>query len=317
MSLSPRTRLFAWLLPRLPGGTVAGASHDQIASMQNRTIPDTVITRAVKGRLAAGVNVSEAVVRGAEGPLPIRIYRPRDRPDPLPGVVHFHGGGWVLRDLDVGDWLCSHVARAAGVVVMAVDYRVAPRDPFPAAVDDADAATAWIAHNAGRFGVDPDRLAVMGESAGGNLAAVTAITARDEGWPRFRLQVLLYPPVDLTGGSPSLSEDPGSLILTPRARDAFLGHYLGDADATDPRASPLWADDHTGLPPALIQVGHADPLRDDATRYAAALRSAGVEVRGTIYLDAVHGFLSFSGVVPIARQAVWEISNEIRRHLAS
>lgn len=315
MSLPLRTRLFGWLLPRLPGGTVAGASDAAIAAMQERTIPDTPITRAVKGGVADGVEVTEGRVPGADGNLRARSYRPAGVTAELPVVVHLHGGGWVLRDLEVGDWLCSRVAKAARVVVVAVDYRLAPHHPFPAAVEDARAATAWIARNAATFGGDGERLGLMGDSAGGNLAAVTAIGARDDGGPAIRLQVLLYPPVDLTGRSPSLTEDPGALILTPLGRDTFRSLYLGAADPADPRASPLLASDHRGLPPTLLQVGDRDPLRDDASRYAAVLRAAGVDVRGTIYLDAVHGFLSFPGVVPAARQALWEIVNEVRLRL--
>jgi len=315
MSLPLRTRLFGWLLPRIPGGTVAGASAERIAAMQARVIPDTPITRAVKGGVADGVRITEDRIPGAKGLLPVRIYRPGDRDDELPVVVHFHGGGWVLRNLEVSDWLCSRVARGAQVVVVSVDYRLAPEHPFPAAVEDAVAATGWIARNAANIGGDATRMAVMGDSAGANLAAVVALAARDPHGPDLRLQVLLYPPTDLTGSSPSLTEDPDALILTPLGRDTFRSLYLGAADPADPRASPLLATDHAGLPPTLIQVGDQDPLRDDASRYAAALRAAGVEVRGTIYLDAVHGFLSFPGVVPAARQALWEIINEVRRHL--
>lgn len=315
MSLSLRTRLFGWLLPRVPGGTVAGASAERIAAMQARVIPDTPVTRTVKGGVADGVRITEDQVPGADGLLPVRIYRPVSHDDDLPVVVHFHGGGWVLRNLEVGDWLCSRVAKGAQVMVVSVDYRLAPQHPFPAAVEDAIAATTWLASHAANLGGDRTRMAVMGDSAGANLAAVVALTARDIGRPDLRLQVLLYPPTDLTGASPSLTEDPGALILTPLGRDMFRSLYLGAADPADPRASPLLADDHAGLPPTLIQVGDQDPLRDDASRYAAALRAAGVEVRGTIYLDAVHGFLSFPGVVPAARQALWEIVNEVRRHL--
>ncbi len=315
MSLSLRTRLFGWLLPRIPGGTVAGATHEQIAAMQSRTIPQTPLTRAITGRTAAGVEVTTDSVSGADGPLRARVYRPVGQPGVLPLLVHFHSGGWVLHDLELSDWLCSRVAKAANVVIVSVAYRLAPQDPFPAAVDDALVATRWIAEHAHNVGGDGSRLGLMGESSGANLAAVTAIAVRDEGGPPVRLHVLCYPPVDLTGGSPSLTDNPRSLILTPLGQETFRELYLGAADPADPRVSPLLATDHTGLPPALIQVGSEDPLRDDASRYAAALRGAGVPVRGTIYLDAVHGFLSFPGLIPVARQALWEIVNEVRHHL--
>jgi acetyl esterase/lipase len=310
-----RTRLFSWLLPRLPGGTVAGASRDAIARMQQRTIRDTPVSRMVMSRPVRGVEVVDLEVQGAQGVLSARCYRPYDAGRDLPIVVHLHGQGWVLRDLEIGDWLLSRVALGVPAAVVSVDYRVAPQHPFPAAVEDALAATTWVADHGHQFGGDPTRLAIMGDSSGANLAAVTALGARDAGGPRLSCQVLLYPPTDLTGGSPSLSEDPKAPILPRELQRTIRELYLGDADPTDPRASPLLASDHHGLPPTLIQVGDRDPLRDDARRYAAALRAAEVPVRATIYLGAVHGFLSFPGVSPPARQAAWEIINELRLHL--
>lgn len=266
MTLDLRTRLFSWILPYLPGGTVAGASPDEIAAIQARGIRSTPITRAVMGATIAGVEVTEDRIPGVDTPLGVRLYRRAEATEPLPVVVHFRGGGWVRRDLEASNWLCSRVAKGARVVVASVDYRLAPQHPFPAAVEDAAAATRWIARHAEGWGGDGSRMAVMGDSAGANLAAVTAIAMRDAEEPELRHQVLLYPPVDLTEDAISLTEDPGALVLTPEARDVFLDLYLDEGERTDPRASPLLADDLTGLPPALIQVGDHDPLRDHASR---------------------------------------------------
>lgn len=316
MSLNLRTRLFAWLLPRLPGGTVAGASPAAIERIQRGVIPDTPVTRAIIGTPIRSVRTIDMPVQGADGALAARVFRPRSAPEPLPVVVHLHGGGWVRRDLEVADWLLSRVACGVPAVVVSVDYRLAPQHPFPAAVDDAIAATTWVARHADQFGGDPDRIAIMGDSSGANLAAVTALAARDAGEPRLACQVLLYPPTDLTGASASLSEDPKAPILSEGALETFRDLYLGDTDPADPRVSPLLADDHQGLPPTLVLVGDHDPLRDDARRYVEVLRAAEVPVRGTLYAGAIHAFLSFPGIVPQAHQAAWEIVNELRVQLA-
>lgn len=315
MHLDPRTRLFAWLLPRLPGGSVAGATTEAIDRIQQGVIPDSPVTRAIIGRPLRSVRTVDLEVQGADGALPARVFQPRSMAAALPVVVHLHGGGWVRRDLEVADWLLSRIAAGVPAVVVSVDYRLAPQHPFPAAVDDAFAATTWIARHAHQYGGDPSRIAIMGDSSGGNLAAVTALAARDAGEPRLACQVLLYPPLDLTGASPSLSADPKAPVLSRDALETFRDHYLGDTDPGDPRVSPLLADDHRGLPPTLVQVGDLDPLRDDASRYVEALRAAGVPVRGTVYVGAIHAFLSFPGIARPARQAAWEIVNELRLHL--
>lgn len=315
MRVNLRTRLFAWLLPRLPGGSVAGARPEAIERIQRGVIPDSPVTRAIIGTPIRSVRTVDQQVQGADGTLPARVFQPRSMPEPLPVVVHLHGGGWVRRDLEVADWLLSRIACGVPAVVVSVDYRLAPQHPFPAAVDDAIAATTWVARHAHQFGGDPDRIALMGDSSGANLAAVTALAARDAGEPRLACQVLLYPPTDLTGASASLSEDPKAPILSEEALWTFRDLYLGDADPADPRVSPLLADDHRGLPPTLILVGDHDPLRDDAHRYVEVLRAAGVPVRGTLYLGAIHAFLSFPGIAPAANQAAWEIVNELRLHL--
>ncbi len=255
-------------------------------------------------------------VRGAHSPtapsLPLRVYRPRVRDtdataDPLPVVVNFHGGGWVSGDPQQSEWWCSAVAARAGVVVVSVDYRLAPEHPFPVPAEDCYAATAWVAEHAAELGVDAARLAVMGDSAGGNLAAVVALMARDRGGPAIALQVLIYPSVDLGADFPSKDENAHAPVLTRKDVDTTWRLYVqGDADPAHPYASPLHAEHHD-LPPALIQTAQFDPLRDQGPAYAAALRAAGVSVRLTNYVQAVHGFISLPHVTVGVTQALAEV----------
>jgi acetyl esterase/lipase len=258
--------------------------------------------------------VRDESIPGPAGDIPVRVYQPvytRSRPRPL--ILDFHGGGFVFGDLRMTDWLCSSVATRVDAVVVSVDYRLAPIHRFPAAVDDCYAALEWAAANAaalgasGPAGTAPPRIAVMGESAGGNLAAVVCLQARDRGGPAISHQALLYPPVDLTRMPPGAV---WSLIINEAEMTAYRRLYLGNADPADPRASPLLAADHAGLPPALIQVAEHDPLRHDGVRYAAALRAAGVLVRFTEYVGMPHGYLNFPGLCRGAPQALTEICAE-------
>jgi acetyl esterase len=245
----------------------------------------------------------------------VRVYRPaRAGPGARPLILNFHGGGFVFGDLRLADWMCSSVAVTVGAVVVSVDYRLAPGHPFPAAVDDCYAALVWAAGHAADLGAGgpgteapAPRIGVMGESAGGNLSAVTCLLARDRGGPAISHQALLYPPTDLTRMPPNAAK---SLIISEPEMLAFQRLYLGGADPADPRASPLLAKDHSSLPPALIQVAEHDPLREDGVRYAAALRSAGVPVRLTEYVGMPHGYLNFPGLCRSAPQAMAEICAE-------
>jgi len=267
------------------------------------------------GRADPGVRVENRLARLPDGTeLPIRVYRPQGASDPLPVVVNFHGGGWVSGDLRQSEWWCSSVAAQAGVVVVSLDYRLAPEHPFPAPVQDCYAATVWITEHADALGIDASRLAVMGDSAGGNLSAVVCLMARDLGGPPIALQVLIYPSVELVGSFPSEDENAHAPVLTKADLAVFSGLYLRDGDGSDPYASPLRGKHH-GLPPALIQTAQHDPLRDHGAAYAGALREAGVEVRLTNYVDAVHGYISLPGVVPMARQALAETCDAVRETL--
>lgn len=317
--LDLRVHALGWLLRRLPGANVQTMTAADIARAHDRGLGRNALVDAVLGGVAAGVSVTNLTMPGPEEDLAVRVYRPTRPPAaPRPLIVHYHGGGWTLGNLDLSDWLCSQVTKAVDAVVVSVDYRLAPRDRFPAAVDDCYAALEWAAGNAGSLGADAGRLAVMGDSAGGNLAAVVCLLARDHSGPAIAHQALLYPSTDLVLDSPSMARNRHKPILSRDDMRTFRGHYLGaDGDPTDWRVSPLRADDHAGLPPALVQVADHDVLHDDGVRYADALRAAGVPVRLTEYVGSPHGYLSFPGACRAAAQAVAELTAEQSRALAT
>ena len=316
MRLEPGALLAGKALKLIRRGSIASMTLDELRAARRTGIPRNRITEPFIGRLHPEAALHDRVLATSAGYLPVRCYLPRASAESLPIVVNFHGGGWVGGDLGMGDWLCSHVAADVGALVVSVDYCLAPEHPFPAAVDECLAAVTALADKGEQLGGDPGRIAVMGDSAGGNLAAVVSQQAHRRGGPALAAQVLLYPATDATFGSPSIDEHAEAIVLTRDDMVAFVDHYLGDADPTDPRVSPLFADDLTGLPPALIQTAEHDPLRDDGARYAQALRGAGVEVRYTEYLGAPHGFINMPGLTRAAHQALAEITSELRRHLA-
>jgi acetyl esterase/lipase len=300
-----RLRLFAWVVRRQ--ASIASLSEAEVVALQARHAPDNAVTDYIFGKVAPGTEVTDRVIPGPAGDLTVRVYRSRRAGGgERPLVMNFHGGGFVLGELRMSDWLCSNVAAAVGAVVVSVDYRLAPRHRFPAAVDDCFAALEWAAKNAADLGAGA-AIGVMGESAGGNLSAVMCLLARDRGGPAIGHQVLLYPATDLTSMPPAAANTP---FLSGPEMLAYHRHYLGGEDPADSRVSPLLADDHGGLPPALIQVGEHDPLREDGVRYAAALRDAGVPVRLTEYVGMPHGYLNFPGLCRSAAQALAEICAE-------
>lgn len=270
--------------------------------------------RALFGAPRADVTTEDRTLPGAGGPLPFRLYRPPTVHQRSPLLVHLHGGGWVLGDLDGADAVCSHLAAETDVLVASVDYRLAPEHPAPAGVDDAHAAFAWFAEHGAELGAGGP-LAVSGDSAGGNLAALVALRARDEQVP-LAAQVLVYPAVDLTRSFPSHRTLADAPLLSAAEVDAFLRWYLpAGTDPADPTLSPWFVDDLAGVAPALVQTASDDPLRDEGEAYAARLVEAGVEVRTTRYADAPHGYLSVPGVCPAARQARAEIVQFLRPRL--
>lgn len=270
------------------------------------------------GRTHPGVQVDNGAAAAADGTeLALRIYRPKNAGEgPLPVVVNFHGGGWVSGDLNHSNWWASSLAANAGVLVVSVAYRLAPEHSFPGPAEDCYDATLWVAEHAADLGADASRLAVMGDSAGGNLAAAVALMARDRGAPEIALQLLLYPTVDLSHAFPSVDENAHAPILGRRdvrnnARNYF---HNSTGEKTDPYASPLLAK-HEGLPPALVQTAQYDPLRDEGAAYAEALREAGVDAVHANYLNCVHGYISLPGLVPEAKQALADLVDFVRERL--
>jgi acetyl esterase/lipase len=252
------------------------------------------------------VRTEDQTIDGPAGPIPIRVYRPpTDSAATPPVVVFLHGGGWSVGDLDTYDGDARNHAIGADAVVVSVDYRLAPEHPYPAAVEDAWAATQWVGANAAALGADPDRLAVAGDSAGGNLAAVMTQLARDAGGPPIRFQLLWYPATTWDTSLPSFAENANAPLLGDAAVKGFSRWYLGDLDTSQLPATlaPARAPDLTGLPPAYIAVAGYDPLRDDGARYAELLAAAGVPVQLHNAETLIHGYLGYAGVVPAATEA--------------
>jgi|SRR5579871_518929 len=251
---------------------------------------------------------------GPGGPIPLRIYSPANvSSSALPALVYFHGGGFVIGDLDTHDGLCRMIANEAGCTVVAVHYRLSPEHKFPAAVEDSYAALAWVAKNATKLGIDSARIAVGGDSAGGALAAVTALMARDQGGPKLALQLLLFPVTQIGGETHSMKECAEGFFLEKKTLDWFFGHYLSaGADTSDYRISPLHAANFQGLPGAFIMLGGYDPLHDEGEAYAQKLRAAGVPVRVSDHSDMVHCFFYLQAILPKAHEAVREIGTALK-----
>ena len=262
--------------------------------------------------------VKNLVAEGPGGPIPLRVYRPAGvaASAALPGLVYFHGGGWVIGDLDTHDALCRQLTAEAGITVVNVDYRLAPEHKFPAAADDAWAATRWTVAHASELGVDAGRLAVGGDSAGGNLAAVVALQARDAGAPAIKLQVLVYPVTDVSAETRSYHDFAEGYMLTRESMRWFTAHYLAaGGQATDWRVSPLRASSHTGLPPALVVTAGFDPLRDEGAAYAAKLQQAGVLVDYVCYGGMIHGFAGMGKLIETGNRAVSHVAATLRQTL--
>lgn len=256
----------------------------------------------------------ELSIPAPHGSIPARLYTPRTlrkKDGRAPCLVFFHGGGWVIGNLDSHDVVCRKLADEGELLVISVDYRLAPEHRFPAAADDAFAATQWIVANAAQLGIDTTRLTVGGDSAGGNLAAVTALAAREAGLA-LAGQVLIYPATDLAMKTPSHSEPETSILLTHSVTRWFIDSYVGSADVGDWRISPARAN-LAGLPPAYVLVAGADPLRDEGNQYAQQLRDAGVAVTHRYFPGQFHGFFTMGKLLHQANIAASEISAWLRR----
>lgn len=246
-----------------------------------------------------------------------RLYRPITSAAALPLLVFFHGGGWVLGDLDSHDILCRRLANSSGCAVLAVDYRLAPESKFPAALDDAIATTNWAFENATKLNIDPHRVAIGGDSAGANLAAVVTHVARDAGAPPIRFQLLIYPVVDLHFGHPSHQLKEDALPVLGETMIWFRDHYLSDpAQRGNWRASPLLAENFSCLPPAYVVTAGYDPLADEGRAYAEKLASSGVTVKHRHYPGQIHGFLTMGVEFPTTESAVAEIGEVLRQAVA-
>jgi acetyl esterase len=262
--------------------------------------------------------VRNVVAETPQGAIPLRVYRPAgvSEATALPAYVYFHGGGWVIGDLETHDVLCRQLTAASGASVVSVDYRLAPEHKFPAAADDAWAATRWIVAHATDLGLDAARLAVGGDSAGGNLAAVVALLARDAGGPAIRLQVLIYPVTDVLRETRSYEDFAEGYMLTRDSMRWFIAHYLKTRDdARDWRVSPLRAPSLAGLPPALIVTAGNDPLRDEGEMYAGRLRDAGVLVDYVCFGGMIHGFAGMGKLLDAAHRVVALVGESLRQAL--
>lgn len=278
--------------------------------------------RGLAGTLPPGPDVAvvDRTVPGPAGDIPVRVYTP-EGDGPFGALLFLHGGGWTIGDLDTHDHPARTLCAEAGIVVVSVDYRLAPEHPFPAALDDSWAALRWLAESGAEIGVDPTRLAVGGDSAGGNLAAVLALMARDQDGPALRFQLLVYPAVDMSAGNEdryeSLTENAEGYVLTLATMRWFGDNYQPDVDARDDwRISPLLAADHSGLPPALVITAEYDPLRDEGAVYAGALHDAGVPVTHSIYEGTVHTMFQLAPFIPAGAEAVAESAEALREALA-
>ena len=272
-----------------------------------------MLTMRFEEEVEAVSKVEDREIPGPAGNIPIRIYTPAGS-GPFSVLVYFHGGGWVIGNIESHDGVCRSLTNAAGCIVVSVDYRLAPEDKFPAGPEDCYAATQWVIANAAALNGDPKRVAVGGDSAGGNLAAVVSLMARDRGGSRPVYQLLIYPATDYyLSGWPSMQENADGYFLTRDDMVWFVNHYLSsEADAQNPYAWPIKAKDLSGLPPAMVITAEFDPLRDEGEAYAARLREAGVPVVVTRYNGMIHGFVSMAGMLDQGKKAIEEAAAGLR-----
>jgi len=295
----------------------ARAIVDEIAALPRLPTMTPVEARGRPNPLEAAPeavgSVTARAIPGPAGPMGVRIYRPRD---PLrAALVYFHGGGWVLGSLESADASCRAIANRSRCVVISIDYRLAPETKFPGAVEDAHAAVRWVADNAAELRIDPERIAVGGASAGGNLAAAAALLARERGGPKIAFQLLTVPVAELSSRAESHREFAEGYGLSAADMTWFGLHYVRTpADADDPRASVVRADLHD-LPPAFVITAECDPLRDDGEAYAEKLQKLGIAARSKRYPGMFHGFMSFPNVLPEADEAFEDAGKALREAL--
>jgi acetyl esterase len=296
---------------------------DRLAMAELRPIEQQTVAQAraqmdfsthFLGELPRVAKVEDRRLPGPGGAIRVRIITPLEAgPGPLPVVLYFHGGGWVLGNIESHESICRAIANAAGTIVATVDYRLAPEHRFPAAALDAYAAASWAAEHAGEFGGDSDRIAVAGDSAGGNLAAVTCLLARDRKGPRIAFQALVYPITDYNLHNASYCQFAEGFFLTRSEMAWYWEHYAPKRDDRDhPHAAPCRVDDLSGLPPALVVTAEFDVLRDEGETYARRLAAAGVSVRTSRYDGMIHGFVRRYPFFHRGKAAIAEIGREIK-----
>jgi len=310
MPLDPQTKVYLDQMAALNMPPLSALTPDQVRqgiAMQVASAPPGEPVAKVENR----------VIPGPAGEIPVRIYTPEGT-GPFPVLVFFHGGGWVICNLDTHDPLCRSLANGAGCVVVSVDYRLAPEHKFPAAPEDCYAATVWVSEHTAEINGDASRIAVGGDSAGGNLTAVITQMARDQHGPRLVFQLLIYPGAAFAAQTPSKKENAEGYFLTLDDMNWFEGHYLSSkADRLNPMASPLLAKDMSNLPPALVLTAEYDPLRDEGEQYGQRLREAGVPVIMRRYNGLVHGFFNMVLIVDEAKRALDETSQTLREAFAT
>ena len=305
MALHPQCKAFLDILAS--GG---GPPLHQLPLTEARGVPRHLIEFG--GPEEPVARVEDRVLGGPAQAIPVRIYRPLIA-DNLPALMFFHGGGFVICDLESHDRQCRNLANQSGCVVIAVDYRLAPEHAFPAAIEDGYAATRYVAEHPTEFGIDANRIAVGGDSAGGNLATVVALMARDRGGPALRFQLLVYPVTDFEDRSPSAREYGSDHFLTLDLMQWFTDSYLPIvADRRAPYASPMHASDVRGLPPALVITAECDPVRDQGEAYARKLQQAGVPVELKRYEGMIHPFFNLAGIIDGGREAIAHAASAVR-----
>jgi acetyl esterase len=309
MPLDPQAQKLADAYAALNLKPVEDSTPDEAReSMRSRT--------AALGPFEDVAAVADHTVPVAGGEITVRVYSPGG-PGPHPALVFYHGGGWVIGDLYTHDGICRSITNAAACVVASVDYRLAPEFRYPVAAEDSYAALRWVVDKAAPLSIDARRVAVGGDSAGGNLAAVVALMARDRGGPALVQQTLIYPVTNHDLDTPSYHENATGYILTREGMRWFWRHYLGrEEQGKEPHASPLLAKSLGGLPPALVITAGCDPLRDEGEAYAARLRDAGVPVTLTRYEGIFHGFIRMTRLHDKARAALDEIGGSLRKAFA-
>jgi acetyl esterase/lipase len=312
MPLDRRAERLLAMLAASQGGDPAAETP------QARRAALAALARMVDDDLEPVAAVEDRAIPGPGGPLALRLYAPAGSAGVMPGLVFFHGGGWVAGGLDTHDGLCRRIANRAGCRLIAVDYRLAPEHPFPAAVDDCLAATRWASDNARALGIDPARLMVGGDSAGGGLAAAVCQMAARDGGPAIAAQLLICPILDLSRETPSRAEFAEGYFISRAALSRDIDDYCGPhVDRADPRLSPLRAERLAGQPPAVLLTAEYDPFRDEGGAYARRLAEAGVAVRRLRREGMIHYFYAMPGAIPQALSAAEAIGAELRTLLAA